>query len=261
MPKREPAKLKVKAGAELVIECLLKRYGPPEYAFFPQARNGTGHIAARTADAVALNLWPSRGMALHGFEVKVSRWDWKHEISQPEKSDAVQGFCDYWWLVVGEEGIVEPGELPETWGMLALRWRGEKPALHCIKDAPKLAPRPMDRSFIGALLRLKAEVPDRKGREEYNKGYKDGQESRSHSYTELQKHVAIFEKASGIEIRNAWNFGQLGAAVQMVLELGRRAEKIQEALQYSRGCAEQFEALLANNALKDLLKGTTDANA
>ena len=33
----------------------------------------------RYADAIAMNLWPSRGLAVHGFEIKISRGDWQRE--------------------------------------------------------------------------------------------------------------------------------------------------------------------------------------
>ncbi len=62
-----------------------------------------------------MNLYPSRGLEINGFEVKGSRQDWIKELKSPEKSAPVQRFCDRWWIVA-PAGIIQPGELPPTWG-------------------------------------------------------------------------------------------------------------------------------------------------
>ena len=59
---------------------LALRYAPPAYAFFEEVRAQTGYAAGGSADGLALSLWPSRGIELHGFEVKVSRSDWLREL-------------------------------------------------------------------------------------------------------------------------------------------------------------------------------------
>lgn len=65
------------------IEKLLRnRYSPPEYAFLPQVRNQTGYSRQiRTADALVMSLYPSRGLYLSGFEIKINKSDLKNEIS------------------------------------------------------------------------------------------------------------------------------------------------------------------------------------
>lgn len=62
---------------------------------------------------------------IHGFEVKVSRADWlreKHthdeEFPAAWKSYPWGRYCTHWWLVVPHKDIVQPGELPEGWGLL-----------------------------------------------------------------------------------------------------------------------------------------------
>lgn len=42
----------------------------PEWVFIPEFGIGSDN---RRADAFAMGLWPSRGLQLHGFEVKVNR--------------------------------------------------------------------------------------------------------------------------------------------------------------------------------------------
>lgn len=129
-------------------EMIRKRYPAPEWATLFEVANGTGAGQSRWADAVAMNLWPSRGMAVHGFEVKVSRTDWRKELSQPEKANEVARFCDFWWLVA-PEAIVKSGELPLGWGHLA----PENDKLKVVANAAQMKPEPLTRHFVGALLR------------------------------------------------------------------------------------------------------------
>jgi hypothetical protein len=101
---------------------LMKRYPSGEYAYFSQVRNGTGFPReTRTADAMVLSLWPSRGLELYGFEIKVSRSDWLSELKNPKKAEELSQYCDYWYIVAPSD-IVEIGELPATWGLMA--WNG-----------------------------------------------------------------------------------------------------------------------------------------
>lgn len=110
------------------------------------------------ADAIAMNTWPSRGFALHGYEFKVSRSDWKKELENPEKADGIAQHCDYWWLVAPKDVALE-SEIPPTWGfMLATEKR-----LRVVRDAPlrlrtfKGETRSLDRAFAASLLRRRHE--------------------------------------------------------------------------------------------------------
>lgn len=110
--------------AEDIERELIKRYPSGEYAYFSQVRNGTGFSAeTRTADAMVLSLWPSRGLELYGFEIKVRRSDWLSELKNPKKADELSQYCDYWYIVT-PSGIVEIGELPATWGLM--EWNGKR---------------------------------------------------------------------------------------------------------------------------------------
>jgi len=77
-----------------VLDALRYRHRPPAWAFLEKVRNGTGYQRdARTADAIAMSVWPSRGLTLHGFEVKVVRGDWLRELRDPEKADEFFKYC------------------------------------------------------------------------------------------------------------------------------------------------------------------------
>ncbi len=124
------------------------RYAPPEYALCFEVANATGSNVRRYADAVAMCLYPSRGLALHGFEVKVSKGDFLREIENPDKSIAVQQYCDFWWLVAPAEAVDE-SLIPITWGWL----KATKDGLTAIKNAPRLEAKATSRDFLAAMVR------------------------------------------------------------------------------------------------------------
>lgn len=127
---------------------LRQRYGGDEWAIFFEVADATGARHTRFADAVAMNLWPSRGLAVHGFEIKVSRSDWKRERDNPAKAEPMVRRCDYWWIVAPAD-VVPVADLPDSWGMLAATDSG----LTVAKAAPKLNPVPFDRTWVASLLR------------------------------------------------------------------------------------------------------------
>lgn len=130
---------------------LREKYQPPEYAVLEEVRNQTGFSVGRqrTADMLVMGLWPSRGLHLHGIEIKSSRQDWAKELKDPGKAEEIARFCDYWWLAVGDKNIVKDGELPATWGLLAPR--GNKMVV--VKEAEKFEPQSISRPFLAAIMR------------------------------------------------------------------------------------------------------------
>jgi hypothetical protein len=106
-----------------VLDLLHQRYSHTygngfRYAVAEHVRSHGGFDARRTADFVAMDLWPSKGFALHGHEVKVSRSDWLAELRQPEKAAEFTPYMTYWWVVAGASDIVRKDELPPGWGLL-----------------------------------------------------------------------------------------------------------------------------------------------
>lgn len=98
-----------------------------------------GNDSKRIADFIAVDKYPSSGLALHGHEVKVSRADWLSELRTPAKAESFTRYMNYWWLVVPDSTIVKQGELPAGWGLLVKS--GDK--LRARVPAPKLAPAPL----------------------------------------------------------------------------------------------------------------------
>jgi len=191
-----------------ICAMLKVRYPTPEWALFFEVADATGSSGRRYADAVAMNMFPSRGLAINGFEVKVYRSDWLRELKDPLKSAAVQQFCDFWW-VVADKDVVKEEEVPEAWGFIERH--GAK--LFQVKKAPKLEARPITRSFAASMIRRAGEADDEAINARVNVAvkaesdriraeYKQRQEMESRSYTNLRKEVEEFETASGISIKH-----------------------------------------------------------
>jgi hypothetical protein len=204
-----------------MCELLRKRYAEPAFVVIRQVRNKAAFDATNTADAFAMGVWPSRGLHLHGFEIKVSRSDWLKELAQPWKADAFQPHCDYWWVVTSP-GVVQLGELPESWGHLERR--GQR--LVCVKEAPKNAePEAISRSMLAAIVKRQGD-PDRaalaaaeeKGSKLGAKAAEQGFEFERSQFTKLKEKVRAFETASGISLEHGWHDGdKMGKAVAQVL--------------------------------------------
>lgn len=136
-----------------LVALLRQRYPSPQFAFFAGVRNSTGYArTVRTADALAMSLWPSRGLALHGFECKSARHDWLRELGDPEKADEIAGYCDFWWIVAGGDNVVklDTDNAPPTWGVLVPNAKG---TLRVVREAKPLEPKPLTRQFLAAVLR------------------------------------------------------------------------------------------------------------
>ena len=233
----EPQKL---TAAE-VHGLLRLRFGPPEWHFFDGftvADHTNSFRAARIADGVAMNLWPSRDYEVDGFEIKVSRADWLRELRDPSKSDTVSRYCDRWWIVVPDESIVARQELPAGWGLLVVRGRTK---LRVSTQAPKRDAAPMDRALISQLLRAApaAIAPDEIGAA-YRKGRAEGVVAgRAEAEVaiagtdvgRLRALVSDFEAASGVNLRAYYDGRALGEAVAYVMRGGLEADlgKIYEA--------------------------------
>lgn len=229
------------AWSEEVIFAKLKaQYNKNEWVLLPQVRRATGTYAVRTADAVAMNAWRSRGLVVHGFEFKSRRSDWIRELKDPLKQEeGIYKFCDMWYIVAGDPDIVKPEEVPAPWGFA--RPEGEK--LKIVKKAPRLKPDTLDRAFIASVLR---NIRDRSGisdtilQKKIDEGMKLGRKMAlaqqnvetqqwKNQYDQLKGLVNEFEQTSGIAI-NHWNMGNVGEIVKL-LRTFRPTEVLQRSKQ------------------------------
>jgi hypothetical protein len=99
-----------------------------------------GDSRKRVADFVAADKYPGipygSALALHGHEVKVSRSDWLTELRDLTKAEAFKRYMHHWWLVAADKSIVNPGELPDGWGLLVKAGN----MLRAVVKAPRLSP-------------------------------------------------------------------------------------------------------------------------
>lgn len=216
-----------------LMDLIRKRHDGPAWIVIDEVGNGTGSHVSRHADAVAIGIWPSQGYEIHGYEIKVSRSDVQKELRDPSKADAVGKFCDYWWLAIADEKMIDGLTIPPTWGILAPRAR----VLRAIRKAPKRADvTPINRSFFAALTRrvVSGWVPrsehnalKERAKEEAKKELQEerrwDKESAESELANLKQQIKEFEELSGVEVPKRWQGGNIGRAVATVLrarELG-----------------------------------------
>lgn len=214
-----------------LFDRIRQRHPAPAWAVLRHVRNQTGYRKGRirTADAMALSLYPSNGLCLHGFETKVSASDLRKELYDPTKSAEFSEYCDYWWLVLGSEDLMNGTQIPEAWGVLAPRGK----SLYAVKKAPKLSPKPLDMGIVCGIIRKASEVTD-----DLLKGMvpaadvrklvaeqvaADGDKAMKYlqeKYIELKKTITEFEESSGLNISNRWQNKSVVAAIKYVMEQG-----------------------------------------
>ena len=126
----------------------------PSHVVVEEVAPGVGWSGVqRWADVLVLGMWPSKGLALEGYEVKASKADLKRELRDPKKHEALARYCDYWWLVVWDESLLVDG-IPETWGvMVTVDGKHGERELKVLKKATKLTPLPWPRAFVCSLVR------------------------------------------------------------------------------------------------------------
>ena len=147
-----------------LLAALRARYAPPEWYLVSEVANATGYLGkgrSTYVDALAISAYPSgeTGAELHGFELKVSRPDWRAELKDPGKADEVRRFCDRWWLVVPApaDAILEDEELPPGWGLMVVTKgkavaKVKAPRLHMPHERP-----PLPRGFVASMVRRASE--------------------------------------------------------------------------------------------------------
>lgn len=252
-PESEPVALK---EAD-VVERLRQRYPRDAWAFLLQVADSTGYAGAgRKLDAVAMSLWPSRGLELQGFEVKCSRRDWLKELATPGKAEPVARYLDRFYVVAGHKDVVRPGEVPKGWGLMVPHGLG----LTVRVDAERLDPAPIDRGFLAAILRRTQEASENHAKLDaaYDKGYRDGKNAANLTRADdlasakaqlkrMETSVREFEAASGVRI-GTWGAGSVGRAVRVVLQGGAEAHRaeLQSTVAALRRTLQQAERDLAD---------------
>lgn len=210
---------------------MAKVYTHPEWALLFEVLNATGARHTRSADALAMSLWPSRGLTLHGFEIKVSRYDWRSERADPAKAETIAAYCDFWSLVTGPGVVQDIAEVPPAWGWM--EFDGKSFVHH--RAPERTDAKVCDRNFLAALLRRAArtdegafelELQRRDAAREaaFEDRLKGAVERRTRDATEVLKDIEAFEEASGLKLSEwrGWTHdaAALGRAVKAIKSTG-----------------------------------------
>ena len=164
-----------------VMTAIRTKYAAPEYALLVEVANGTGiGGSTRYADALALSLYPSRGIYLTGFEIKVSRSDLLSELRNPAKQEAIGIYCDYWWIVMPADIYSAKDLIPDGWGVMVVSETGRLIVKHkAVKNTER---KQWSDAFVASLFRRQAErmesmVPRSSIKDEIDRAYQQGLEA------------------------------------------------------------------------------------
>ena len=143
----------IRLGAANVYDAIVLAHPAPEWAVIAEVSDATGGRASRRADALAMNLWPSRGLEVRGFEIKVSRGDLKRELVDPSKADAVGAFCHTWALATPTGLVRAEDNVPACWGLFEVdeKGAGEWKRQPTMRPADEV--KPPSRLFTAAIAR------------------------------------------------------------------------------------------------------------
>lgn len=270
---------------------LRKRFDAPEWALLEEVAPKTGG-GTRYADAVAVNLWKSRGHVLYGFEIKVSRGDWLGELKKPSKvEESVFAYCDGWY-VVAPPGIIKEGELPATWGYLEVQ---SGRLIEKVKP-PKLDPKPLDRAFFASLMRrghenletiseMKQRQAINEAQQKINERVEERVREQTRELENTKRQIAKWEEATGLKfekylgppsdvIKVAQHLNEIryrysvlhgetgfGFLANMADELSRAAEMLRNALAEAGNPAPQSIMETAGPVIEDERSGVEDKKA
>jgi len=198
----------------------------PRYVTAVQVHNGAGFGYSRKLDAIVFDTWPSKGLRLHGLEIKTSRGDLRRELQDTRKFAEFEPHLDL-FSIVAPKGIVDLKILPPKWGLYipdgeGLRARRKPLSLHSDKRAE------MSRSIAAAFVRalvdrsLSREAQDAEYQRGFEIGKKEGErislEAKRH-VDELERAISEFQEASGVQILT-WNANKIGEAVKTIMDGG-----------------------------------------
>lgn len=264
----------VKYGTSHIAQAMRVKYPSNAYAVLFEVGNATGTMCSRHCDALVMSLWPSRGLDITGFEFKASRSDWIKELRDPEKAELILQYCDYWSLVVTDEKILMPGELPPSWGMMVLSGK----TLKTVVEPKRLEAKPWPREFLASVMRSVSDPvaaidqnalrqAEWDGRQAAEKRAKEHNKRIEQKIEEYVRKVTEFESETGIRVVNRWgglSAKQVGNAIKALSDGSHRktldeVESIRfKAEKLARDLAEQVDGIKAFVAANNAISGTTD---
>jgi hypothetical protein len=220
----------------------------PRFVVAVQVHNGAGFSYGRRLDLVVFDTWPSKGLYLHGIEIKCTKSDLRRELQDTAKFAEFSAYLDK-FSIAAPPDIVDLKLLPPKWGLYCptpegtLRARRKPLMLHQEGKRDTL-----DRSVAAAFVRALVDrsLSDEALRAERQRGYENGARGASGEIERLSREAAAqktmletFEANSGIAI-STWSAGRIGEAVKIVLDGG-----IEMRIRYGRSVRDVGTRLLA----------------
>lgn len=215
-----------------IASAIRKQWSRQGNVVLTAVRNGTGFDRRpRTADALSISTWPSRGLYAEGFEIKSSRSDLRNEIANPAKADDIAQYCLMWWIATPAGLVNESIVLPESWGLIEVN---EKLDTTIVKRPKTLEPKPMDTLFCCSVLRNFAEthVPAAMVEElaapKIEQARKDANEACGRRLKELEDGFKRFKDITGISLTDErygnlkWDLDGIAGAVNALQHLSRK---------------------------------------
>jgi hypothetical protein len=197
--------------------------------------------SARRADAISISMYPSRGLQIQGFELKVSRSDWLSELKDPAKAEQFASVVDFWWLVVSDVRIVR-ADLPIGWGLMAQS--GDR--LRVVEQAMRRDRQPMQWPQVVALTRAVGFEATRLAESELARSALERRqdaddrlayETMRAKITTLEGVLREYREATGIDLTGTRWRGpipsearEIGRAVKRLMEDERTLEKAEARL-------------------------------
>lgn len=208
--------------------------------------NATGFKCNRHADALAINMYPSRGMGISGFEIKVSRPDLMKELSTPDKAEEIARFCNDWWLVVPDGLIKDTDILPPAWGLMICK----AGVLRVSKKAAPLKPQEVTKEFLCAVLRAAGKLDDKTIqaikdkersdiRQDNERTLNERVERETKRFQEVRDRIAAFEKITGLGINEYTNVEGLAEKIKNAQQIEHFFGRYSD-LQTARRAAQKF---------------------
>jgi len=206
------------------IQFLAERCEKSGAIVLPQVRNGTGFTrTTRTADALIIETWPSRGQDITGIEYKRTLADFRRELAQGNKCEEIAAFCAF-WTVLAPAGVIPVGDVPAAWGL----WEIKGNRLMRTKPPERTDAKPPAIGFLCAILRANRgydpghagideaiRIERERAREEHNRAMNE-ERKRNDS---LRQKVSAFEKATGLSIQFGYGRDQAEVALEVVRHL------------------------------------------
>ncbi len=159
--------------------------------------------------------------------------------------------------------MAELSEIPETWGWMTAK--GSK--IVTMKEAPKLNPEPITKSFAICLIRRAVEglIHQSEIKDQITEATESGKRMMKHEVEHskreqenAEKIIDEFEKASGVNIkRHRWELGDIGKAVKTIMDMSGHMDLKSRIVQEKKIVENYLERL--NKSLQEYETNTTQS--